>query len=71
MIEWNSSSLWVKLSRIGYAKIVTPALPNLIHESIIWQFVKKKDFVSKVSKALKQMKKDKHLENQKCYIGFI
>ena len=41
MIEWNNSNLWVKLFRICYAKIITQALPNLILESMICQFVKK------------------------------
>ena len=80
MIEWNKSNLWVKLSRIWYAKILTQALPNLIHESIIWQFVK--NFVSIVTFALcitytywtlvdARVKKDKHLENQKCHFGWL
>ena len=78
MIEWNNSNLWVKLSRICYAKILTQALPNLIHESIIWQFVK--NFVSIVTFALcithtwwtladARVKRDKHLENRKCHFG--
>jgi hypothetical protein len=40
MIEWKNSDLWFKLSRICYAKTLTQALPNLILEAMIWQFVK-------------------------------
>ena len=39
-MEWNNSNLWFKLSRICYEKILTQAVPNLILESMIWQFVK-------------------------------
>ena len=66
------------LCKICYAKILTQALPNLILESMIWQFVK--HFVSIVTFALSitytywtladvRVKKDEHLENQKCHFG--
>ena len=68
----------MRLSRIWNAKILTQALPTLIHESKILQFVK--NFVSIVFFVFcitytywtlvdAWMKKDKHLENQKCHFG--